>query len=358
MSTGTLLVGKRGQGKTLAAVGRMHEYLLQGRVIATNVNLYLEHLVGPLSKKVRVYRVPDFPTPQDFLALPLGNPKLFYKDDGSIGIAEGYTDEENGLLCLDEVASFLNARDWNDKEKKPTRDAINDWLRHSRKYGWDVLFLTQHEDLIDKQTRTAMFELFGTAKRLDRVAIPVLTPITKAIGIPLKFPKVHVAVIRYGFAETSPVSDRWMYRGVQYYHAYDTTQQLGTSDVAGIATILPPYYTHGRYFSKARQFAMKAIVAFIPLITGLVIGSAVTAYYLPKLQNKPTPVSAAQAPASAPSAVSPVRVVGTVVDGWKTNIILENGKSGVAQEIKITPTETKALVDGVWYSTAQKATTP
>lgn len=150
MSTGILLTGKRGQGKTLAAVGKIRDYLREGRAVATNLDLFLERMFPPGARKVRVYRLPDYPTHPDLLNLPLGNAKLYWREDGTIGQLDGYTDEQNGLLCLDEVASFLNARDWNDRDKKAQRDAINDWLRHSRKYGWDILMLVQHEDLIDK----------------------------------------------------------------------------------------------------------------------------------------------------------------------------------------------------------------
>lgn len=354
MSTGILLTGKRGQGKSLAAVGRIREYLRQGRPVATNLDLYLEHFGSPFVRNVQVYRLPDYPEASDFKALPFGNPKLYYRDDGTIGFAEGYTDESNGLIVLDEVASFLNARDWNDKSKKEHRDALNDWFRHSRKYGWDILMLAQHEDLIDKQTRTALFEMWGVCKRMDRLNIPLITPLSRLVGLKLKPPKIHVAVIRYGMSELSPVSDRWMYRGHDLYRCYDTTQVLGKSDIAGVACLLTPYHLKGRYISTFRKVVMYSQVAVLAGIVGAAAGGAGTAYYYPKLYPQTAPqltASAGQSAAAAP-AISPVRVTGIFRTGHETIVTLDNGQTTYAQaEKQLLGGETQVQILGQWYST-------
>lgn len=354
MSTGILLTGKRGQGKSLAAVGRIREYLRDGRPVATNLDLYLENFGSPFVRNVTVYRLPDYPDAVHFNALPFGNPKLFYRDDGSIGFSEGYTDEMNGLLVLDEAASFLNARDWNDRAKKEQRDAINDWLRHSRKFGWDILMLTQHEDLIDKQTRSALFEMWGVCKRLDRISIPVISPLFKALGVTLRPPKVHIAVIRYGMSELSPVSDRWMYRGRDLYSCYDTTQVLGKSDFAGVACMLSPWHLKGRYISTIRKAVMYSQVAVLGGIAGAVLGGAGTAYYYPKLSPHVAQAAGAESRQSATvaTAISPPRVTGIFRTGHETIVTLDNGQTTYAQaEKQLLGGETQVQIMGQWYST-------
>jgi hypothetical protein len=60
MSEALILTGKRGQGKTLYAIERIRRYMVAGRMVATNINLHVDKLVGP-SNKVRPYRLPDHP---------------------------------------------------------------------------------------------------------------------------------------------------------------------------------------------------------------------------------------------------------------------------------------------------------
>lgn len=358
MSTGILLTGKRGQGKTLASVGRIREYLVEGRRIATNLDLYLDNMLRIDARNVDVYRLPDYPTHRDLLNLPLGNAKLFYREDGSIGYLDGYTDENNGLLCLDEVASFLNARDWNDKDKKAQRDAINDWLRHSRKYGWDILMLAQHEDLIDKQTRSALFEMWGICKRLDRLSIPFFTWLFKQFDIKLRPPKVHIAIIRYGMSELSPISDRWMYRGHDLYRAYDTNQVLGNSNVAGVATMLTPWHLKGRYLSKLERFVMYARVALVSALAGLLIGGFVTHYYGRLITKSGNPTMQSGVAAQPVETLSAVRLLGTFNQDGRMVATLSNGAILPVQTLRELPNETRVSIAGVWYSNTPTSEAP
>ena len=351
MSTGILLTGKRGQGKSLAAVGRIREYLSDDKCVATNLDLFLENMFSIDNKKVRVYRLPDYPTTFDLLNLPLGNKKLFYRDDGSIGYQNGYTDENNGLLVLDEAASFLNARDWNDKEKKASRDSLNDWLRHSRKYGWDILMLTQHEDLIDKQTRSALFEMVGVCKRLDRMSIPLISFLTKALGYRVMPPKIHMAVIRYGMSLDSPVSDRWIYRGASLYNCYDTTQVLGKDQISGVCTLLTPYHLKGRYLNKLGYLIMYAKVAAIALIIGILSGAFIHWTYskIPRLNNSNSKDT--QIASSVFETSDTVYIVGEINQDGNNVIFLSDGRSVKPEIIERTKNSIKIHYQNKIYST-------
>ncbi len=53
--------------------------------------------------------------------LPLGNPGLEWRPGEAYPtMRENYPfrEEENGLLVLDELATFLNSRDWQAKERQ------------------------------------------------------------------------------------------------------------------------------------------------------------------------------------------------------------------------------------------------
>jgi hypothetical protein len=66
---GWIIQGVRGEGKSLAAVGKIKEYMLQGRMVATSLNLNLEHLL-PSDNTTMAFRLPDHPRLEDFLILP------------------------------------------------------------------------------------------------------------------------------------------------------------------------------------------------------------------------------------------------------------------------------------------------
>lgn len=235
------VTGKLGSGKTLACVGRIRDALIQGRPVATNLDLNLEKLVGKKAKATRVYRVPDKPTAEDLFALGSGN--------------DGYDEEMNGLLVLDECGTWFNAREWNDKNRR----GLVDWLLHARKYGWDPYFLIQEVTMMDKQVRKSLLEMVVYCHRLDRLTVPLLDPIYKLIfdkSIPKK--KIHLGVVRYGDQPHAPVAERWWYLGRDLYPAYDTKQVFRDDYPHGLYQVLPPWYTHGRYMCpKNWRFFMK-----------------------------------------------------------------------------------------------------
>lgn len=222
------ITGNLGSGKSLVSVGRIQEYLLQGRKVATNLNLNLEKLLTPRSKNTYV-RLPDFPSRDDFELLGLGN--------------ESTDEKHNGLLVLDECGVFFNSREWADKG----RQSAIAWLLHSRKKGWDVIFIVQNIELIDKQIRVSMLEHVGVCKRLDRYKIPFVGSLLDALGLPSRPPRMHVCSIKYGISQHAPVVDRWIYRGANLYSSYDTRQIFSSDLSPSIHTVLSPQYTIGRF---------------------------------------------------------------------------------------------------------------
>ncbi len=118
------VTGKLGSGKTLAAVGRMRDYLVKGARIAGNIDLNLTHLCNPRSHRTYV-RLPDKPRVEDLEALGAGS--------------DSPEESTYGAFILDECGTWFNARGWQDKARKP----VIDWFLHARKLGWDLFFIVQ-----------------------------------------------------------------------------------------------------------------------------------------------------------------------------------------------------------------------
>lgn len=218
-----LISGKKGNGKSLVAVGRIRDALLAGRPVATNLDLNLEHLLPIHHKTARVIRLPDFPSLADLELIGSGNPES----------ADGIVDESrNGLVVLDELAVFLNARTFQDTR----RAGFLQWLVHSRKLGWDTYLICQHPNQIDKQIREGMAEYHVICRRMDKLKIPFL---------PLKMPRFHVGFVRYGMERDSILAERWMYRGNSLFRAYNTRQRFSYTYDQGPYSLLPPWYLKG-----------------------------------------------------------------------------------------------------------------
>lgn len=218
-----LVTGKLGSGKTLACVGRIRDALKAGKRVVTNLDLNLCAMFPGERVRCDVVRIPDKPNLGDLELVGLGNPE---RDES-----------RNGLIVLDELGAWLNTRSWGDKERQP----VIDWLLHSRKLGWDVYFIIQHANMLDKQIREGLAEFLVTCRRTDRLRIPLLSGLFKGWGVDLRPPQVHVATVRYGIDPQAVVSDRWWYRARDLWNAYDT-RQVFTGARDGPYTLLSPYH--------------------------------------------------------------------------------------------------------------------
>lgn len=248
-----IVTGKLGSGKTLCAVGRIQEYLQQGRRVATNLDLNVEYLLNP-GKKFDIVRIPDRPLVEDMEYIGVG-----YHGD--------YDETKFGALVLDEAAKWLNTRNYTEKGRK---EFIN-WMIHSRKFGWDVYLIVQDIESLDKQVRDNFCEHLVVCRRLDRMPInlgklvlPAIIMTTvfiyswgvKAVIFPaligfslfaitsgrIPMPRIHIGKVHYGDNESEPVVDRWVYRGTQLIHAYDTRQRFYDRDTPiapGLSHVIP-----------------------------------------------------------------------------------------------------------------------
>lgn len=283
-----VVTGKLGSGKTLAAVGRIRDYLNQGRRVATNLDLNLENLINAKSKRACVYRLPDNPAVADFEALGLGS--------------DEFGEEKHGLIVLDECGQWLNTRNFQDKE----RSKLISYFIHARKLRWDVIFIIQHLNALDKQFRDMFAEHTVYCQRLDRLSIPLITWLASFIGLELRLPKMHRAVVKYGNGPTAMTVDTWWYVGPSLYGGFDTEQRYSADGERGLYQLLPPWYTRGRYESDWAEFKRKtqSILGALKLQTkhfflfGLLSG-VLASTHAGSLFSKSEPVAQVQAAAAS-----------------------------------------------------------
>ncbi len=348
MSEALLLTGKRGMGKSLLAVHMMRDAVTAGRMVATNLNIKVEHLVSARSK-VCPYRVPDHPRAADLEQLPLGNPALKWTVDqagnrtGEVEMQPGFDEGKNGLLVLDEVATFLNSRSWQEKD----RQAVISWLAQSRKFGWDLLFLAQHPRMVDAQIRESLFELVGYCRRLDKVRIPFFGAIANAAGVKLRMPRLHLATIRNGSAPDGPIAERYWYRGTDLYAAYQTTQKI--DPVVGVSTgsgfqYLSAWHVRGRHLS---WWEMNRLLVALLIAGGAVAGACGLKLYQ-SLQPASTPLAAVK-PAEDKFAdgVTARGYFKEPAGGYR--VVLSDGRIVFASSYRETPSGWQVRVGELWY---------
>jgi len=234
------VTGKKRSGKGLFCAGLIRDALREGRRVATNMDIFPEHLVSPLNKSTFI-RLPDHPTVDDMNAIGRGHDELVVDDD------------KNGIIVLDEASAFFNARQWGDKGRQP----LLDWLIHSGKLRWHVYYQMQGLEQVDKQLRSTQIEYHISVKRTDRWPIPVITPLSKMVGLDVRFPRLHLGIIKHGVERDSLVVDRKWYKAIEIYKGYDTEQRFlprDHPDAVGLHSVLSAWHVKGRYLPNPPGF--------------------------------------------------------------------------------------------------------
>ncbi|WP_320153100.1 zonular occludens toxin domain-containing protein [uncultured Tolumonas sp.] len=228
--------GKTGQGKGLCSAAFIGEYLQRGKLVATNMDIFPENFKDKYNKDIRIIRLPDIPTADDLRALGLGNP---YPED----------EDENALIMLDEVGVILNSRKWNQKG----REELVSYIRHRRKYGFDMGFQIQGMGSLDTQVREDIIDYEVRCIKIQSLRIPIVSFFIKmATGKAFnKLPKSmrwHTAKFRN--TETDMIDEVHRYTGKAVHHLYDTKQVISDEYPHGSYSLLTPWHLVGRYQPK------------------------------------------------------------------------------------------------------------
>lgn len=213
-----LLTGSPGAGKSTVAVQHaIYRYAKNGRRVVVNFPLDFAPICTRRDSKLSkasAWVLPDRPTRADLDAIGHG----------------GETEEDAGLLVIDEAGTWLNARSWQGQE----REAIIDWLTQSRKRRWDIILIAQAALMLDKQVREAVCECVARIRRLDRVRL---------LGV--RMPRVHFAIVRYGLDQNAPVTERWIYQGKEAQRCFGSYRLFGAD--SGHYSVLPASLSKWRY---------------------------------------------------------------------------------------------------------------
>lgn len=196
--------GKLGVGKGKYTVNRMKGAFLNDLRVATNVDLFLDKLL-PASSRATAIRLPDKPTAEDLMSIGPGSSE-----------ADKYDEDRYGIMVLDELGSWLNAR----THGSPERLAFIDFIIHARKLRWHVFFIVQDLEMIDRQVRQGLVEYSVRLVRADKMRIPVVGALLGKAG---SLKGLHIATTTLiempGF-----VVDRDWFKGKDLHDGYDTLQ--------------------------------------------------------------------------------------------------------------------------------------
>lgn len=246
------ITGKLGSGKGKAAIDQIRRYLRSGKRVATNCDVFLEHLMDSQSRS-SVTRIPDKPAAVDLYMIGSGNKYVEFDTiikSGKSGLEatapsprllRGFDEAHNGALILDECGSWLNTRNFQDKG----RAELLEWAIHARKYGWDVFFVMQNISQVDKQLRDSLLEYVVRLNRLDRMKVPVVSGVLKLLTAGAtdgNLPRVHIGVVRLGSLPDGLVADRWVFRGDDLNDAYNTTQVFSDAYPHGTHCLLSAWH--------------------------------------------------------------------------------------------------------------------
>lgn len=246
------ITGKLGSGKGKAGIDQVRRYLRAGKKVATNCDVFLEHLM-PERDRSTVLRIPDKPVAVDLYMIGSGNKFLAFDPIITQGrnrleaiapspvLLDGFDEAHNGALILDECGSWLNTRNFQDKG----RAEMLEWAIHARKYGWDIFFIMQNISQVDKQLRDSLLEYVVRLNRLDRLKVPVVSGLIKlatAGATEGTLPRMHVGVVRLGSSPDGLVADRWIFRGDDLNDAYNTTQVFSDAYPHGVHCLLSSWH--------------------------------------------------------------------------------------------------------------------
>lgn len=157
----SLYTGTPGSGKSLHVAHEIYDWLRYGRNVIANFDI--------VEEKVKYFRHRHgyfFGVENADLTIAglCGFAMNFHKRDKSGRILEGQT-----LIVIDEAQILYNTRAWSSSGRS---EWISFFTQH-RKYGYEVILITQFDEMLDKQVRALVeyeflhrklnnFKLFGS----------------------------------------------------------------------------------------------------------------------------------------------------------------------------------------------------
>lgn len=238
-----VVTGTRGSGKGAYSVLRIKEALEEGRRVATNMQLFMNH-IGDDETHYNVSRLPDFPT-GNFL-YQLG--KAYEFDSNK---PETMDASKEGLMILDEAFLYLSTA------KHKDFDALVKYLVLSRKLGWNILIVCQNKDQLQDTIYRSLADKLIICRDNVNFRIPYLTNILNKLGFDSFIKDSHSAFIFSGRSELDDVEEEVPFKNRPHRLSYATGQLFTDQseylsdkfvDMRAVYTYLPSLYLSGNYF--------------------------------------------------------------------------------------------------------------
>ncbi|ETO41224.1 hypothetical protein X965_11290 [Morganella sp. EGD-HP17] len=267
-----------------------------GRRVAANYPLDVLKLSADGDKPVSV--IPKNFTYDDLMALGRGCPE----DDF----------ENFGVLLIDEVSLYLNARTFKDAE----RLKFINWFVNSRKYGWDVYCQVQASFMLDKQLVDGMAEYVTELSRLDSLRIPFVTTMAELL-FPRQFGRTAAKksllphVVRYrtflqkekGRRKRDAI-ESGTFRAKDFFGVHDTLSAFGDgADGEGAYSLLPPVKLP-RPAPVRRSLFRRLLSVLYPVIAVFVVPVLIVFYWSGYFSSSPEEAVPVAAPAEKAAPVA------------------------------------------------------
>ena len=215
--------GRPGNGKSLHMAQEIDTALRNGKNVIANFEIN-EHAYDKFKHKEKLGKFVYEPN-YNWLnnAYRVKDAKRYSYLDGLYNYAlqfhkrnhRGQIIEHQTLLCLDECQELFNTRTWNRKDRLEWAS----FFRQHRKYGYDVILVSQDDKVVDKQIRAVL------EYEIEHRCVNNYKSMGKVVGM-LSGGKLFVAITRW-YAKTGKDSQikSVFFRGKKkYYEFYDSYQ--------------------------------------------------------------------------------------------------------------------------------------
>lgn len=183
--------GRLGGGKTYSAVLRMVDAWVSGATVCTNVSVLWDN--------VKKYVLEVF-------GLILDDRQFIFLDDDKIGMFHRFT-PRNCLVVLDEAHLWFNARDWSQSNRE-----LLAFLTQSRKYGTDIIFISQAASNLDKQFMR-LIQYVWRFRDMSKWRIP---------GLGMNWPFQQIMAVRLDYDGKTVLDKKLHWKSKQIFKLYDT----------------------------------------------------------------------------------------------------------------------------------------
>lgn len=136
----SIYTGRPGCGKSYHAALDAYNYLANGRVVIANFELFSEQVkpIKGVTTGVCYFVANEQITAENLIGYALHNHDISDSERGA-----------QALLIIDEAQVLFNARDW----KNPNRAIWCEFFQQHRKFGYEVILVSQDQTFVDKQIR-------------------------------------------------------------------------------------------------------------------------------------------------------------------------------------------------------------